>query len=111
MRRDDGFVMVAVAGLVLVLVAVGGLVATLGAVAVARHRAAAAADLAALAAAGHAREGQGPACDAAGAIAQAQEAELITCALDGPDATVQVEVRLGVLGAARARGRAGPDRS
>ena len=50
-RDERGFVTVAVAGLMAVLLAVTGAVALLGAVAVARHRAATAADLAALAAA------------------------------------------------------------
>jgi secretion/DNA translocation related TadE-like protein len=102
---------VAVLGLVLVLVAAAGLVATLGAVAVARHRAAAAADLAALAAAQHALEGAGPACAAARAVARAQAAELVSCAVDGPEAIVQARVRLGVLGAAAVQAKAGPLRA
>lgn len=65
MRREAGFVTVAVAGLTLVLVAFSAVVATLGAVAVDRHRAAAAADLAALAGAGHVLDGPARACGAA----------------------------------------------
>jgi secretion/DNA translocation related TadE-like protein len=113
-RRDEGFVTIAITGLALVLVAVAALVATLCAVAVARHRAAAAADLAALAAAGHAVEGLTRACHAARNVATAQGAVLSECWLDGLDVVVQVSVtppgRLGDLGQARARARAGPQR-
>lgn len=111
MRRDEGFVAIAVAGLVLVLLSVSFLVACLGAVAVARHRAAAAADLAALAAAAHALEGQASACEVAGSIADAQAARLEQCRLEGTDAVVIVSVRpaggVGDLGRARAQARAG----
>ena len=110
--REEGFVTVAVAGLALVLVAVSALVATLSAVAVTRHRAAAAADLAALAAARHAVEGAGPACEAGRRVAAAQGAVLVGCRLDGLDVLVEVAVtppgRLGDLGQARALARAGP---
>jgi secretion/DNA translocation related TadE-like protein len=111
-QGDEGFIAVAVAGLVLVLVSVSSLVACLGAVAVARHRAATAADLAALAAAGHALEGEPTACGAAARVAEAQGAVVQVCRLDGADALVQVTVRpvgrLGSLGAAQAWARAGP---
>lgn len=116
MRRggDEGFVTVAMAGLILVLVSVTVLVAGLGAVAVTRHRAATAADLAALAAAGQALEGRVTACRAAARVAEAQGAEVADCRLDGSDALVEVTVRppgrLGALGAARAWARAGPER-
>jgi secretion/DNA translocation related TadE-like protein len=109
-REDAGFATVAVAGLALVLMAVTGLVASLGAVAVARHRAAAAADLAALAAAQHALDGTG--CARAASVARAQGAELESCDVQGPVAVVVVRVRppgrLGELGEARARAAAGP---
>jgi secretion/DNA translocation related TadE-like protein len=110
--REQGFVTVAMVGLMLVLVVVSALVATLGAVAVARHRAAAVADLAALAAASHALEGSTAACGRARQVAQAQRARLETCALDGLDVLVEVSVRppgpLGGYGQARAASRAGP---
>jgi secretion/DNA translocation related TadE-like protein len=107
-KREAGFVTVAVAGLVLVLVAFSAVVATLGAVAVARHRAAAAADLAALAGAAHVLDGSARACGEARLVASAQSAALSSCRLDGAVVTVEVAVRLGRLGAARARARAGP---
>jgi secretion/DNA translocation related TadE-like protein len=105
-RREGGFVTVAVVGLAAVLVAVGALLATLGTVAVARHRAAAAADLAALAGARHLLDGT--ACDAARRVVQAEPAVLEDCRADGTSVTVRVGVRVGALGTARARARAGP---
>jgi secretion/DNA translocation related TadE-like protein len=111
-RDDSGFVAVATAGLILVLVSVAALLAALGAVAVARHRAASAADLAALAGAQHALEGVDPACRVATRVAQAQGAHLEGCALEGAQVLVEVSVRpagrIGELGVARARARAGP---
>ena len=103
MRREEGFVTVAVVALMGVLVAVGALVATLGTVAVARHRAASIADLAALAGARHLLDGT--ACEAARGIAGDA---LEQCAAEGSRVTVQVGVRVGPLGTARARAAAGP---
>ena len=103
---------VATAGLILVLVCVAALLASLGAVAVARHRAASAADLAALAAAQHALEGAGPACDRARVVAAAQGARLEDCVLLGAEVLLEVSVRpvgrIGQLGLATAGARAGP---
>lgn len=111
-RGEHGFVTVAIAGLAVVLLAVATLVAALGAVAVARHRAGAAADLAALAAAQHAPAGQAAACSAADRVASAQGATLERCSLEGLVADVVVAVRpagrVGDLGTAAARARAGP---
>ena len=111
-RADRG------SGTVLVL-CVASLVATaaavlvaLGSVAVARHRAASAADLAALAAADRALQGTAAACVSAGAVTAAVSARLLSCRLDGADAVVVVEVRpagpLRAWGAARGVARAGP---
>ena len=109
---EAGFATLVVLGLAGALLAFGGLLASLGAVAVARHRAAAAADLAALAAAGHLLEGTGRACGAASAVARGQRATLLSCTSDGTTVTVVAEVRppgpLGRLGAARSIARAGP---
>ena len=95
-----------------VLVLVAGTLAALGQIAVTRHRAAAGADLAALAAAGRALQGASPACAVAQDVAQAQGARLISCRMLGETSDVVVEVRphgrLGLLAAARARARAGP---
>lgn len=106
MSRDDGFVTVAVLGLAGALVAVGALGATLGTVAVARHRAASAADLAALAGARHLLDGT--ACAQARAAAARNGAELARCRVDGSRVDVEVALRVGPLGTARARSAAGP---
>lgn len=100
---------------VAMLVLAAGLVAVLWcAVSVGRHRAAAAADLAALSAAQVVQGGPGgeAPCQVAGRIAVMHDAELVGCTVDGE--TVQVvtgvRVELGSLGSPRvaARARAGP---
>ncbi|MDN5918237.1 MAG: flp pilus-assembly TadE/G-like family protein [Pseudonocardia sp.] len=78
----------------------------------ARHVAESAADLSALAAAGHTVEGADTACRAARTVAGNTGAVLRSCRLDGWDALVEVEVdrawtMLG-RGPAGARARAGP---
>ena len=107
---EAGFATIVVLGLAGALLAFGALLACLGAVAVARHRAAAAADLAALAAAGHLLEGTARACSVASAVALGQAARVLSCASDGTTVTVVAEVRppgsLGRLGAARSTARA-----
>ncbi len=73
----------------------------------ARHRAGAAADLAALAAADHALRGQEFACAGASRVARAQGAEVERCATRGEIADVTVRAREGPMSAA-VRSRAGP---
>lgn len=95
-----------------VVAVIGAAAVLVGAAVVARHRATAAADLAALAGAVRAVEGS-DACQAAARFAGANAAELTACTAT-PDAVVTVEVgvpvRLGRLGvfSATARARAGP---
>jgi secretion/DNA translocation related TadE-like protein len=96
------------------VVAVVGVAAVLVGVAVGvRHRAAAAADFAALAAASQAVQGLAGGCSRAAEIAAANGAELTNCTI-GPEGVAQVAVsvpvELGRLGrhAATARARAGP---
>lgn len=100
------------AGLLAALMAVSVAVAQVGAAVVARHRAQAAADLAALAAAGRLADGQLAACAAGRAVAAAMRAETADCAVQGLDVTVvvTVPVHLGRWGSghARAGARAGP---
>jgi secretion/DNA translocation related TadE-like protein len=84
----------------------------LGSAVVARHRAQAAADLAALAAAGRLTQGSGAACAHAVAVAEAMHTTVVDCSVVGLDVVVAVDVtaalgRLGV-GTARAVARAGP---
>lgn len=109
-RGDRGVAGVMVLALAVVVLALAAVQASLAAVAVARHRAAGVADLAALAAAQQVRSGS--ACAAAGRAAVAGGATLVSCAVDAADVHVVVEVRppgpLGDLGAARGRARAGP---
>jgi secretion/DNA translocation related TadE-like protein len=97
-----------------VLALLGGLAASVGAVAVARHRAASAADLAALAAADRALDGEPDACAAAARAAAAVDAVLETCRITGDVSDVVVAVRppgaLGSWGVARSHSRAGPSR-
>ena len=95
-----------------VLALIGAAAVLVATAVVARHRATAAADLAALAGAVLAVEG-GDGCGAAARLAAANGAELTGCTAS-PDGIVDVEVsvplRLGRLGvhAATARARAGP---
>ncbi len=95
---------------VLVMIAVGA--GYLGVAVTARHRAQAAADLAALAAAHRFASGTDEACRWAAAVAEAMWTEMAQCAPDDLDIVVAVQVpvnfgRFGV-GAARAVARAGP---
>ena len=111
-RADGGFATVWAAGAVAVLALLLGIGLALGSAVTARHRAAAAADLAALAAAGRSVHGQGPACERAGRVAAGSGGRIASCRLDGWDALVEVHVpvRLPLLGqvSATARARAGP---
>ena len=81
---------------------------------VARHQAAAAADLGALAGARHAFSGEAAACSYAAELVGANHARLTACVLEGLDLVVTVEVDAGGpvrgLGTARAVARAGPVR-
>ena len=109
---ESGAAAVLILALAGVLTLVGATSASLAAVAVARQRAAAVADLSALAAAERALLGQGAACARAGRVAQLAGARLRSCTLTGDVADVVAEVRppgrLGQLGVATARARAGP---
>jgi len=95
-----------------VLVFVTSAAAALSAAVISRHRAQAAADLAALGAAHGVAAGPGPACARAQAISAAMRSQLTRCQLDGLDVivTVEVPVRVGnwTLAPAQAVARAGP---
>jgi len=109
---ERGSATVLVLALSTVVALLGMVLATLGAVGVARHRAASVADLAALAAASRALDGPGPACEAAQQVATSAGGILTGCRLVGAVADVTAEVRpagrVGSLGTATARARAGP---
>lgn len=82
-------------------------IAYVGVAVLARHRAQAAADLSALAAAAARRAGE-PFCDEAARIAQANAADVASC-IDAGAGDVLVDVTVEVLGSeAVARARAGP---
>ncbi|MEW2550870.1 Rv3654c family TadE-like protein [Streptomyces zhihengii] len=106
-RRDRGAATVWVACATSVLCVVFAAVLAMGQAVVARHRAGAAADLAALAAADRALRGGAAACGAAEHVAGAQGAEVVRCAVTGEVADVTVRVRVGPY-APRVRSRAGP---
>ena len=112
--RDRGSGTVYALVLVAVLAAISLGAAAVGGAVVARHRAMAAADLAALAAADAlARTGPDP-CAAAERIASRHAVELLTCTTTGLDVDVVVGARVrGVLGfdlVAEMQSRAGPGR-
>ncbi|WP_189889573.1 Rv3654c family TadE-like protein [Streptomyces xantholiticus] len=90
-----------------VLCAVFAIVLAMGQAVVARHRAGAAADLAALAAADQALSGAAGACATADRVARAQGAEVVRCAVTGEVADVTALARFGPY-APTVRARAGP---
>jgi secretion/DNA translocation related TadE-like protein len=99
---------VVAAAMVVVLLTVTGGAACLGAAVVARHRAQAAADLAALAAAARIPAGAATACGRAGEVARAMHAGTAECVVDELDVVVTIEAGVGRWGTARAAARAGP---
>jgi secretion/DNA translocation related TadE-like protein len=110
--RDAGSATVWVVTAMAVVLSVGGVCGSVGVVAVERHRADAAADAAALAAAADVLAGQQTACAAAAAIARTDDAVLTRCGLDGAGAQVEVRVALPEVlrrfGTAIGRAHAGP---
>lgn len=98
--------------MVAVLLCVTGAGVYLGSVVVARHRAQAAADLAAMAAASRLPAGVQAACGRATRVAHQMGADDADCAVHGLDVVVTVEVTVAFAGwgagPARAAARAGP---
>jgi secretion/DNA translocation related TadE-like protein len=94
--------------MVAVLLCITGGGVYLGSAVVARHRAQAAADLAALAAAAQLPAGAEAACGRAGLLARNMRADESHCSVQGVDVVVTVEVAVGTSGRARAAARAGP---
>lgn len=87
---------------------VTGAGAYLGSAVVARHRAQAAADLAALAAAARLPSGAAVACARATAVAHEMRVDDVGCGVEGLDVVVTARVPVAFAGAARAAARAGP---
>ena len=98
--------------MVVALVALTAAAGHLGAAVIARHRAQAAADLAALAGAGALVSGPDWACARAGEIAAAMRATVASCRVDGEDVVLEVHTAVALgrwgVGPARAAARAGP---
>lgn len=114
-QREQGSATVWLTSLAALLVAACCAVLALGQAVVARHRASAAADLAALAAVSQAADGPGQGCAAAARVASAQRASLTTCVLGRDHVTVRVRVPVltpllpvAPLVGALAEARAGP---
>ncbi|MET8677298.1 Rv3654c family TadE-like protein [Streptomyces sp. NPDC004647] len=103
---DRGSATVWTAVLATALCAVFTAVLGIGQAVVVRHRAGGAADLAALAAADHALEGQPAACATARRVAAAQNARVVRCAVTGEIADLTAEARAGLF-TSRVRSRAG----
>lgn len=112
-QRERGSATIWVLAMSMVVLLVGGGAILIGVAIVARHQAGAAADLAALAAAGARLEGEDRACSRAAEIAGRNGAALEDCSLDQDgmaEVSVLIEVRIGAMptGAATAQARAGP---
>lgn len=108
---DLGSATVLVVALACVAIVLASALAGLGAAVAARHRAEAAADLAALAGAQALQSGE-PACPVAEEIAAANGAVEVTCTIEGREVVVGVAVETGGLLSLPARtiSRAGPSR-
>ena len=113
-ERDLGAATALAAALSVALLTVLWIGIQFGSAVVNRHKAEGAADLAALAAAAHAPQGQKFACGRAELVARGMGAAIRDCRLDGSDARVELRVAVpGLSGAftgADARARAGPVR-
>lgn len=109
---DDGYATVWAVGVMAVVLVVMLVGLDLGMAIGGRHRAEAAADLAALAAASHADDGEPAACAYAARIAEGMATRLVECRLSGWEVRVELEAGarlfLGAWGAAFGRARAGP---
>jgi secretion/DNA translocation related TadE-like protein len=108
---DSGFATVWAAGAVMVLVALLVFGMHLAAATSGRHRAEAAADLGAVAAAAHAIDGEPVACAYAARVADGMAARLVSCRLAGWDVLVEVGVTPAISlpgSTATGRARAGP---
>ena len=91
---------------VLLMITAGA--AYVGSVVVVRHRAQAAADLAALSAAARLPAGVAAACARATAVAHQMRVDDARCRVDGLDVVVTVRVGVAFAGVAEAAARAGP---
>lgn len=99
-------------GAVLALLALTAAAVQFGAAVITRHRAEAAADLAALAAAAYLVNGDATACDQARRVAGRMTVRMVACEPSGWEVSVEIEAAppgfLDRFGVARAMARAGP---
>lgn len=107
-RGDRGSGTILAVGAIAALVSVTVVLLQLGTAVSTRHRAEAAADLGALAAASHALDGVESACGQAGLVAERMGAVLAECRFDGWAAQVSVTVAgpVSIAGWGQARGTA-----
>ncbi|MGV0744209.1 Rv3654c family TadE-like protein [Mycolicibacterium sp. XJ870] len=112
MSGDRGSASLLAAAMIAILLIFTACAAYLGAAVIARHRAQAAADLAALGAAGAVASGPDGACAQATRIASAMRASVTACRIDGLDVVLDVQVAVDLgrwgVGPAKAAARAGP---
>ncbi|WP_369816649.1 Rv3654c family TadE-like protein [Mycobacterium sp. E740] len=112
MHADDGSASVLAAAMVAVVLMICVGVGCLGVAVAARHRAQAAADLGALAAAHRLASGADAACAAAAVVAAQMRTAIVRCDVADLDVVVAVDVPVTIgrfgLGPARAQARAGP---
>jgi secretion/DNA translocation related TadE-like protein len=109
---DSGSATIWTVALVAALLMFATGILAVGSATVTRHRAAGAADLAALAAADYAPDGEQAACGWARWVTDRMRVQLVSCQLAGWDALVQTSAEppgpLARFGAATAHARAGP---
>lgn len=109
---DRGAATIWTAAMIAALLILATGILAVGSATVTRHRAAGAADLAALAAADYAPDGEQAACGWARWVTDRMRVQLVSCQLDGWDALVQTSADppgpLARFGAATAHARAGP---
>jgi len=115
-RGEQGCATVVGLGAVLAVLTVFAIAVQLGAAVITRHRAEAAADLAALAAAAQAAGGTAEPCATARRVTDRMGGRILSCELHGWEVQVRVEATppgfLARFGTSRASARAGPaDRS
>jgi secretion/DNA translocation related TadE-like protein len=111
-ETDRGAATIWVVAVIAVVLMFSAGILAIGSATVTRHRAAGAADLAALAAAGYAPDGEQVACGWARWVTDRMRVRLVSCRLDGWNALIETSADppepLARFGAATAHAKAGP---
>jgi secretion/DNA translocation related TadE-like protein len=111
-ESDRGSATVVAVAMMALLMSITLGIMVFGTAVMARHRAQAAADLAALAAAGRLASGSAAACASATSVVTSMRATLLDCRVEQLDVIIGVDVRVQLhrwgVGSARAQARAGP---